>query len=34
MKRNEAIARLKQHGPELKQLGIKRLFLFGSVCPR
>jgi predicted nucleotidyltransferase len=32
MKRDEAIACLKQHGPELKQLGIKRLFLFGSVA--
>jgi hypothetical protein len=27
MKRDEAIACLKQHEPELKQLGIKRLFL-------
>jgi len=32
MKRDEAIACLKQHEPELKQLGIKRLFLFGSVA--
>jgi predicted nucleotidyltransferase len=32
MKREEAIACLKQHEPELKQLGIKRLFLFGSVA--
>ena len=31
MKRDEAIACLKQHGPELKQLGIERLFLFGLV---
>ncbi len=32
MKRDEAIACLKQHEPELKQLGIERLFLFGSVA--
>ncbi len=31
MKRDEAIACLKQHEPELKQLGVERLFLFGSV---
>ena len=32
MERDEAIACLKQHEPELKQLGIERLFLFGSVA--
>ena len=32
MKRDEAIACLKQHEPELKRLGIERLFLFGSVA--
>ena len=32
MKREEAIACLKQHEPELKQLGVERLFLFGSVA--
>jgi len=32
MKRDEAIACLKQHEPELKQLGVERLFLFGSVA--
>ena len=32
MKREEAIACLKQHEPELKQLGIKRLLRFGSVA--
>ena len=32
MKPDEAIACLKQHEPELKQLGIERLFLFGSVA--
>jgi uncharacterized protein len=33
MKRDEAIACLKQTEPELKQLGIERLFLFGSLAP-
>jgi uncharacterized protein len=32
MNRDEAIACLKQHEPELKRLGIERLFLFGSVA--
>jgi len=32
MKRDEAIACLKRHEPELKQLGVERLFLFGSVA--
>ena len=32
MKRDEAIACLKQHEPELKQLGVERLFLFGAVA--
>jgi predicted nucleotidyltransferase len=32
MKRDEAIACLKQHEPELKQLGVERLVLFGSVA--
>jgi uncharacterized protein len=31
MKRDEAIACLKKHEPELKKLGVERLFLFGSV---
>ncbi len=30
MEKDEAIACLKQHEPELKQLGVERLFLFGS----
>ena len=32
MKRSEAIARLKQHEAELRQLGVERLFLFGSAA--
>jgi predicted nucleotidyltransferase len=32
MKRDEAIARLKEHEPELKQLGVEHLFLFGSTA--
>jgi predicted nucleotidyltransferase len=32
MKPDEAIACLKQHETELKQLGVERLFLFGSVA--
>jgi uncharacterized protein len=32
MKRDEAIACLKRHEPELKRLGVERLFLFGSVA--
>jgi predicted nucleotidyltransferase len=30
MERDEAIAKLKQHEAELKQLGVEHLFLFGS----
>jgi predicted nucleotidyltransferase len=30
MERGEAIAKLKQHEGELRQLGIERLYLFGS----
>jgi predicted nucleotidyltransferase len=32
MKRNEAISRLQAHEVELKQLGILRLYLFGSTA--
>jgi len=32
MERNEAIARLKAHEAELRQLGIEHLFLFGSTA--
>jgi uncharacterized protein len=32
MERSEAIARLKEHESELKQLGIDHLFLFGSTA--
>jgi uncharacterized protein len=32
MKRDDAIACLKRHEPELRQLGVERLFLFGSVA--
>ena len=30
MERDEAIARLRQHEPELKTLGVEHLYLFGS----
>ena len=30
MERDEAIARLKRHEAELKQLGVEHLYLFGS----
>ncbi len=30
MKRDEAIAKLKQHETELRRLGVQRLYLFGS----
>jgi predicted nucleotidyltransferase len=30
MKRAEAIARLREHEAELKQLGVQHLYLFGS----
>ena len=32
MKRDDAIARLKAHEAELKRLGVRRLFLFGSTA--
>jgi uncharacterized protein len=32
MKRDEAIGRLKAHEAELKQLGVERLYLFGSTA--
>jgi hypothetical protein len=30
MKRDEAISRLKQHGADLKRLGVEHLYMFGS----
>jgi hypothetical protein len=30
MERDEAITKLKQHEAELKQLGVRHLYLFGS----
>ena len=32
MKRDEAINRLQQHEAELRQLGVERLYLFGSTA--
>ena len=32
MKRTEAITKLKQHEAELRQLGVQRLYLFGSTA--
>ncbi len=32
MERDEAIKRLRQHEAELKQLGVKHLYLFGSTA--
>jgi predicted nucleotidyltransferase len=32
MERTEAIAKLKQHQAELKQLGVQHLYLFGSTA--
>ena len=32
MRRDEAIAKLKQHEADLRQLGVQRLFLFGSTA--
>lgn len=32
MKRDEAIARLRAHEPELKHLGVRELYLFGSTA--
>jgi uncharacterized protein len=32
MERDEAIAKLKQHEAELRQLGIEHLYLFGSTA--
>jgi uncharacterized protein len=32
MKREEIIARLRQHEADLKRLGVERLYLFGSVA--
>ena len=32
MRRDEAIARLKQHESELRRLGVEHLYLFGSTA--
>src|ERR1700758_402118 len=32
MQRDEAIAKLKQHEAELRQLGVEHLYLFGSTA--
>ena len=32
MERGDVIARLKAHRPELEALGVRRMFLFGSVA--
>jgi len=32
MKRSDALARLREHEAELKQLGVQRLYLFGSTA--
>jgi predicted nucleotidyltransferase len=32
MKRDDAIARLKEHEAELRQLGVEHLYLFGSTA--
>jgi predicted nucleotidyltransferase len=32
MKRDEAIARLRQHEADLKRLGVQHLYLFGSTA--
>ena len=32
MERHDAIAKLKQHEAELKQLGVEHLYLFGSTA--
>jgi len=32
MRRDEVIQRLKEHEAELKQLGVERLYLFGSTA--
>jgi len=32
MERSDAIAKLKQHEAELKQLGVEHLYLFGSTA--
>lgn len=32
MERDQAIARLKEHEAELRQLGIEHLYLFGSTA--
>ncbi len=32
MERDKAIARLKEHEAELKQLGVQHLYLFGSTA--
>ncbi len=32
MERSDAIAKLKQHEAELKQLGVEHLYLFGSIA--
>jgi uncharacterized protein len=32
MERSEVIAKLKEHEPELKRLGVEHLYLFGSTA--
>jgi predicted nucleotidyltransferase len=32
MGRDQAIAKLKEHEPELKRLGVRQLYLFGSTA--
>jgi len=32
MERSDAIAKLKEHEAELKQLGVEHLYLFGSIA--
>jgi uncharacterized protein len=32
MNRDQAIAKLKEHEPELKRLGVRQLYLFGSTA--
>jgi predicted nucleotidyltransferase len=32
MKRDEALSRLRSHEPELRRLGVERLYLFGSTA--
>lgn len=32
MNRDQAIAKLKEHEPELKRLGVRQLYMFGSTA--